>query len=82
MTAGGSAVASAQPRLPGRSDPAPSPPIAHQPQVPVQLRGAEAHPLVKDILKRFTADVVRREPLDHAAWQAKLHREADHGAKS
>lgn len=34
---------------------------------------------MKDLLKRFAADVVKREPLDRAAWMAKLRREAERG---
>lgn len=77
-------IDSAQPRQPAGPGPTAPIPAARLPQAggsapDGQLRGAETNPLVKDLLKRFAADVVRREPLDHAAWQAKLRREADHG---
>ncbi len=36
------------------------------------MKEAESHPLVKDLLKRFAADVVRREPIDRATWLARL----------
>ncbi|MEK7414856.1 MAG: hypothetical protein AAB263_16190 [Planctomycetota bacterium] len=42
------------------------------------LKLAESHPLVKELIKRFAADIVRREPLDHAAWLAKLRRDPEH----
>ena len=35
------------------------------------------HPLVAEIRKRFTADVIRREPVDRTTWLAKLRREAE-----
>jgi len=42
------------------------------------LAGALAHkqaqddPIVKDLLKRFEADIVAREPGDRQAWQDRL----------
>ncbi len=38
----------------------------------VLFRAAEGHPIVKDLLKRFQADVVRREPIAHADWLRRL----------
>ncbi len=33
------------------------------------------HALILEIRKRFTADVIRREPVDRNAWLAKLRHE-------
>lgn len=59
--------------------PEPGPRLPERPAATGILKEAESNPVVKDLLKRFAADIVRREPLDHAAWLAKLRREAERG---
>jgi len=37
-----------------------------------RYREAQDDPIVKDLLKRFEADIVAREPGDRQAWQDRL----------